>query len=345
MKRIFANAMAGALLVALALGNAPGQTPGDYEQGVKEFKAGNYSAAADFFVRAESLKPGGTDALLYQGKCLIHLQNFTEAEKALREYSSTHRDSADALYLLGFVLNRENRPSESLAIYTKAAAIVRPSSDDLKIVGLNYVLLNDYADAIHWLERSVQFDAGNKDAWYYLGRAYYTMSQLPAARKAFLTVLQLDPHDGRAENNLGLIFESDSQPDAAIDAYRRAISWQEQNPHPSEQPYVNLGNVLLNQGRTKEAIASLEQAVKIAPGNAYCHLRLGTGYLRNHQLEGAQRELEMATQLDPNSATAHYQLGRLYKEIHALDRAKTEFDRSAELEGKTKTVTSSPSKP
>ena len=334
-----------ALLIALVCVSARGQAAGDYEQGVTEFKAGNYSSAAELFLRAETLKPGSTDALLYQGKCLIHLQDFAGAEKALREYASAHRDSADALYLLGFVLNRQNRPSESLEVYTKAAALVRPSSDDLKIVGLNYVLLNDYPDAIHWLERAVQFDAGNKDAWYYLGRAYYTQSQLPAARKAFLTVLQLDPHDGRAENSLGLIFESDAQPDAAIEAYRKAILWQEQNPHPTEQPYVNLGNLLLNQGRTKEGIESLEQAVKVAPGNAYCHLRLGTGYLRNGQLEGAQRELEKATQLDPNSATGHYQLGRLYKEIHALDRAKAEFDRSAELEGKAKAVTPATTKP
>jgi tetratricopeptide (TPR) repeat protein len=208
MKSKFVNAMMIAFVVGLVSLSARGQTAGDYEQGVREFKAGNYTSAYEHFSRAEALKPGNTDALLYEGKCRIHLQNFAGAEKALREYASIHRDSADTLYLLGFVLNRQNRPAESLELYTQAAALVRPSSDDLKIVGLNYVLLNDYADAIHWLERAVQLDAGNKDAWYYLGRAYYTQSRLPAARKAFLTVLELNPRDGRAENNLGLIFES-----------------------------------------------------------------------------------------------------------------------------------------
>ena len=52
--------------------------------------------------------------------------------------------------MLGFVLNRENRPVESLEFYTKAAAITRPTADDLKIVGLDYVLLDDYAERPHY---------------------------------------------------------------------------------------------------------------------------------------------------------------------------------------------------
>jgi tetratricopeptide (TPR) repeat protein len=110
-----------------------------------------------------------------------------------------------------------------------------PAADDLKVVGLNYVLLDDHRDAIKWLEKAVELGAKNKAAWYHLGRAYYTRSRLLEARKAFLRVLDLDPRDARAENNLGLAFESSAQPSAAIDAYPKAIGWQESSPHPSEQ--------------------------------------------------------------------------------------------------------------
>jgi Tetratricopeptide repeat len=75
-----------------------------------------------------------------RAKSFVNLQNFSEAEKALRTYTRSHGNSSDALYLLGFVLNRENRPAESLAIYTKTAAITTPRSDDLKLVGLDYIL-------------------------------------------------------------------------------------------------------------------------------------------------------------------------------------------------------------
>jgi tetratricopeptide (TPR) repeat protein len=316
------------------LPRAYGQTSRDLEQGLSDFKSGNYSAAIANFARAEAASPSTTDALLYEAKCHIHLNQFGDAEKTLRSYISVHQNSADAIYLLGFVLNRENRPSESLATYTQAAAIVRPTSDDLKVVGLDYVLLDDYPDAIKWLEKAVEFDANNKDAWYYLGRAYYTRSRLIDARKAFLTVLNLDPHNAKAENSLGLIFESDAQPEAAIDAYRKSIAWNEQSPHPSEQPYVNLGGILLAQDHTEEAVPLLEKAVMVAPNNGYCRLKLGTAYLRANRMEEAQKELEKATQLEPDNSIAHYQLGRLYKAIHAKDRAQAEFNRAAELETK-----------
>jgi tetratricopeptide (TPR) repeat protein len=318
------------------------QSGGDFDRGLSEFRASNYAKAAKLFASAESSSPGTTDALLYEAKSLIHLPDLSGAEKTLRSYLGSHRDSSDALYLLGLVLNQQNRPVESLEIYTRAAALIRPTADDLKIVGLDYVLLDDYPDAIKWLEKAVRFDPTNADAWYYLGRAYYTKSRLIEAQKAFQKVLELNFHDARAENNLGLILESDAKPDAAIEDYRKAIAWQEQSPRPSEQPYVNLGNLLMEQGRTEEAIGPLEKAVALAPDNAFCRLKLGIVYLRAQQLEGAQRELEKATQLEPDNAAAHYQLGKLYKAIHAPDRAKAEFERTAELQSRAASAQSEP---
>jgi tetratricopeptide (TPR) repeat protein len=319
------------------------QTEGDFARGVAEFRAGNYSSAAELLAHAEAASPGMTDALLYKSKCLVHLSDFPGAELALQRYLASHPDSADALYLLGFVLHRENRPSESLAVYTRGAAITPPTGDDLKVVGLDYVLLNDYADAIKWLKSAVEHDPKNKDAWYYLGRAYYSKSQRVEARQAFLSVLSLDPQDAKAENNLGLIYETDGQPAAAMEAYRKAIAWQEQGAHPSEQPYVNLGNLLTEQGQIKEALAPLEKAVALAPNNAFCHITLGVAYRQNGKLDAAQRELETATRLEPDNPTAHYQLGRVYKEQHALDRAQAEFEKTAEL--KTRSAGSQPAPP
>jgi tetratricopeptide (TPR) repeat protein len=316
---------------ALAQNNSHG---GDYERATEEFRAGHYASASALFESAEAASPGATDALLFEGKALVHIQNFAKAEQVLRTYSKRHRDSSDALYMLAFVLHRQNQPAESLETYTRAAALAPPTGDDLKIIGLNYVLLNDYPDAVRWLERAVEVDPKNRDVWYYLGRAYYTKARLPEANKAFLTVLDLHPQDAKAENNLGLIFETSGQPTAAIDAYKKAIAWQDNVPHPSEQPYVNLGSLLLEQGHVDEALVYLEQAVALAPSNAFCHMKLGIAYRQVGRLVDARRELEQATQLEPENPTAHYQLGRLYKELHFLDRARVEFERTAELQGR-----------
>jgi len=306
----------------------------DFDRAVTEFRGGNYSEAAVLFDRADAVAPGATDALLYKGKALIHLNDYAGAEGALRVYLRTHRDSGDAVYLLGFVLHRQNQPKESLETYTRAAAITPPSGDDLKIVGLNYVLLDDYSDAIKWLAKAVEMDPKNKDAWYYLGRAYYTRAQLPEAQKAFEAVLSLYPSDAKAENNLGLIYETGGRTNEAIEAYRKAIDWQGKDSRPSAQPYVNLGTLELEQGHAQDALVLLEKAVSLAPEDAFCRMKLGIAYRQAERLNDAQRELEKAAQLDPDNPAIHFQLGRLYKQMRLLDRAQAEFDRTAELQSR-----------
>src|SRR5467141_4246278 len=86
------------------------QTSGDLALGLSEFSKGNFSSAAALFARAEEAAPGATDALLYESKAYIHLEQFTAAEGALRRYLQTHAAASEALYLLGYVLHGRAKP-------------------------------------------------------------------------------------------------------------------------------------------------------------------------------------------------------------------------------------------
>lgn len=322
------------LVSVFCISHSLGQSNSDYDRAVGTFRAGDYAQAAEMFAGVEDARPGTTDALLYRAKCLVHVPDFPAAEQSLRGYLQYQPQSSDALYMLGFVLSRENRPGESLETYTRAAALKAPTSDDFKIVGLDYALLDDYPDAIKWLQKAVAVDPKNKDAWYYLGRAYYTRSQLNEAQAAFQRVLEIDPTNAKAENNLGLVFETKGDIADAERAYRRAIAREKDNTESTEQPYVNLGNLLAEQDRNQEAAELLEKAVSLAPNNSYCRLILGVLYRKMNKLDTARRELIRATELDPQNPVAHYQLGRLYKDAKELDRAKAEFERTAELQSR-----------
>jgi len=315
------------------------QVSGDYASGLVSFRAGDYERAAEQFRKADAAAPGATDALIFAAKALVHLSKYSDAENDLRTYLVRRPYSADALYLLGYVLNRENRPADSLEIYTKAAARQQPTSDDLKIVGLNYVLLDDYPSAIRWLEKAVEMDPKSSEAWYFLGRAYYTRSRLSDAKSAFDEVLQLSPNDARAENNLGLVYESEARVTDAIAAYQQAIVWQQKSARPSEQPYLNLGSLLLDQERNEESLPPLEEAAKLAASNPLCHLKLGIAYLRSQKLDRARKELEEAARLDSENAAVHFQLGKLYKLTHELDRAQKEFARAEEIQSRAAAAT------
>src|SRR5260370_2112380 len=134
------------LVACVCAVTASSQTSDDLALGLTAFSKGNFSSAAALFARAEEAAPGTTDALLYESKAYIHLEKFTAGQGALLHYLLVHAASGDALHLLGFVLHREGKATESLETYTKAAQHRIPAWDDLKIDGLNYVLLNDYPD-------------------------------------------------------------------------------------------------------------------------------------------------------------------------------------------------------
>ncbi len=320
------------MLFPILLSPSFGQTEDGYEKAKATFQSGQYLEAVSLFEALESAESGKTDALLYVAKASTHLQKFADAENSLRRFLVRNPESANGYYLLGYVLNRENRPAESLEIYTRAAKITPPTGDDLKIVALDYELLNDNSEAIRWLERAVAMEPVNKEAWYYLGRAYYTASRIPDARAAFEQVLRIEPRDARAKNNLGLIFESGGKTEDALAAYHNAIAWQKDDTPSSEQPYLNLGSLLVTLGRAEEAISPLRKAAELASTNSQCHLRLGTAYLHVNQLDEAQKELLEAVRLNPQDATAHYQLGRYYKQVKNMDAAKREFDRVSEIQ-------------
>lgn len=270
---------------------------------------------------------------LTQPKSLIHQNNLPAAEQLLRATLAANPKDSGALYLLGDVLERENKPRESLAVYTRAAALQPPTPDDLRIVALDYVLLNDYPDAIHWLNRALAADPTNAEAWYALGRSHMEQGDFVAAERDLRRTLAINPNDPKALDNLGLSLEAQNRSDEALAAYRQAIAAQSHTPNPTEQPLLNLGTLLNTRTRSAEAIEPLQAAIALAPKCPRCHEELARALLATHQDAPALHEMEQAVSLDPQNPRFHYQLGQIYRRAGLSAKADSELKTSATLYG------------
>src|SRR5882672_6273578 len=82
------------------------------------FQQHRWAEAAGAFESVEKAQPGKTDALLYRAKSLVNLSQFSEAAVSLEAYLARHPQSDDALYLLAYVRFREDKPQDSLKLYT-----------------------------------------------------------------------------------------------------------------------------------------------------------------------------------------------------------------------------------
>ena len=289
------------------------------------FQQRQWGPAADAFDKVEKAQPGATDALLYRGKCLVNLDRWSEAAASLENYIGGHEQSDDAVYLLAYVRFREDKPADSLRLYTQAAKLKSPTADDLKIVALDYVLLNDYSDAGHYLELALKMDPGNTEALYHLGRVRYQQNRFDDAIAAFQEVLKREPFNAKAEDNLGLSLEAKNEVGPAIAVYQKAIDMDKAASTHSEQPYLNLGSLLSKSNRAPEAVPLLQSAEHIAPKSAKVRYELGKTYFNLGRTEDARGEAEEAVRLKPEDASAHYLLGRIYHRLGKSDLEAKEF--------------------
>lgn len=306
---------------------------GSYARGRAAYDTQQYVEAASLLAKADMEHPGKSDALFYEGKALAHLGRLPEAERALSTYLQSHPNSFAPLEALGMVQQREDKPADSLKTFTRAAQLHTPSSADLNSVALDYVLLSDYPDAIHWLQKAVAFDADNGRAWYDLGRCYYTQSHFPDAQAAFERAAALMPSDVRVLENLGLTLDAENRPSEAERQYRKAVALARKNQTSDEWPYLNYGSFLLVQDRAAEAVPQLEAAVAANSKCAECHAMLGRALAATGKVAEGVHELEQAVTLAPNDPKAHYQLARLYRQAGDKAHAKEQFALSAKLYG------------
>jgi tetratricopeptide (TPR) repeat protein len=253
-----------------------------------------------------------------------------QKESDLRAALAAQPDSADLLYALGLVLRQEGKPRESLDTYTRAARYRKPASAELRSVAIDYVLLNDYEDAIHWLELAVGTNPTDADTLYALGRCYYSKDRYVDAGRMFARVLELEPKHLKAEENLGLVYDATNCPDKSEEALRAAAGWA--NPNGTDEwPFLDLGNFLLEQNRAQEAIAPLRIAVRIQPVRATSHEKLGRALLATKDTAEGITELEAAARLEPKDPKTHYELGRALRQAGLTERAQEEFGLSQKL--------------
>jgi Flp pilus assembly protein TadD len=94
----------------------------------------------------------------------------------------------------------------------------------------------------------------------------------------------------------------------------------------------NLGAILLQRGKTEEAVNRLTQAVELQPGNAWAQNNLGLALVKVGRFDEAELNYRKALELNPRYLKAHENLGGLYLQTGRLDAAISSFQAAMEIE-------------
>jgi rhomboid protease GluP len=85
------------------------------------------------------------------------------------------------------------------------------------------------------------------------------------------------------------------------------------------------GMLLLQTGKTDEAIAELQNTVRLRPNFAAGHAALARAYITKHDYESAAAEMQRVIALNPRSEDAYYRLGLIYLQQNLASKAQDVF--------------------
>lgn len=193
------------------------------------------------------------------------------------------------------------------------------------LLGVLNAKLGRWSEAVAALERAVQLQSKDVDAWTNLGWLSLELKQVDKAREAFGRALALDPGYGRAHAGMaGLYAEEGGDYDKAIEEYRLALAAEPDNP-----AYLyDLGWAYYRKGMSDRALEILTRASALSPDDAAGRAKIGWARLRRKEYRTAIEEFQQALRLEPTYAFARFGLARALQAEGHLDAAMVEYKRA-----------------
>jgi Flp pilus assembly protein TadD len=104
---------------------------------------------------------------------------------------------------------------------------------------------------------------------------------------AFEEAARLQPDNSRPLQQLGAAHHAAGHEDLALESYRRAVELR-----PDSRAYSNIGNILYDKGRFREAAEAFEQADRLEAGVPQYSLNLGDAYRKLGRTDDARMAYE-----------------------------------------------------
>ena len=227
-----------------------------------------------------------------------------EVERLCRHIIAANADHYDALTLLGIVAAQSQRPTEAVALLSRAAALRPTHAEAHNNLGIVLRGLGRHAEALACFDRALLVKPDYAEALNNRGMALRCPGRHDEALACFDRALFLKPDYAEAHNNRGVTLCDLGNLEEAIASFDRALSLM---PAYSEA-LNNCGVALVSVGRPSDALACFNRALAIRPDDAMAMNNRGNALSDLRRNDEALASYERALALAPDSATIRYDL-------------------------------------
>jgi Flp pilus assembly protein TadD len=261
---------------------------------------------------------------------------------------------AEAQLNLGILLLDEDAAAATAPL-GKAVELLPSESRPRYLLGLAQERSGDLQAATESFAGASRLDPKDEESLMELGRIYLKSDRPQDAEGRFRAVLEIEPNSPEALHGLALSLDAQKKP-AAADAYRQYLRARPQDAGardrlvhllvdqqqfdaaqaeldkngPGQAPSADWlrlkAEIEIGQKKVDMAIATLKQAVAVAPNDAALHGWLGRAYLQTRDFANAEKELKTAINLDRSNinywkdlSSTFYLAGNWQGALAALD--------------------------
>jgi len=221
---------------------------------------GDLRAAVVAFRRAIEFAPDHAPAYVALGETYQALDWPAEAARSFRRAIALDRDNAAAHLGLGRTLARYGRTADAVPEVELALELAPDDGEAAYVLALLLMETGDIERELEALERTVSLDPENTDAQFRLGNIHLTAGRHGEAVAAYEAALEGRGEIEYVRTQLARAYYLDGDHARAEEILREDAAARPRAP----SPHANLARLLIDQGRTTEALPELETALSLA---------------------------------------------------------------------------------
>ena len=180
--------------------------------------------------------------------------------------------------------------------------------------------------AITQFEAILKIDPTDDDSALWLSRLYRFQNEHGKAEEVLRKVLQREPDNEPALEQLSQLLLDEGQPQQAVDLLSGAASGTD-----SPGLYDLLGNAYAQTQQNDKAEETYRKAVEIDPDDPGHHRGLAQALIAQDKIQDALDQYQRLTELEPESPESYLRMAQIYRRMGKVDDAQKSLARAKEL--------------
>ncbi len=213
--------------------------------------------------------------------------------------AAPNKETAEQLAALGYVGTAPTesavlKPGWEMGLEDPKDAVIqwnqRQKSQAALRLAASQLEVQNFGEALKWAETSLELDPEKKGAQATRCHALAGMGQVASAIDCYQALLDETPDDAALWQSLGTILDQSGNPEAALDAYKKAL--------------------------------------EIDPKHGKANLFVGLQFVRKQQFDQALPHYQLAALADPKSVATLQELARVHIQLEQLPKARVVLEQA-----------------